>query len=181
MRCLIKRIGDTFEFYVNENSKPLYIGGTRIKWFKELRTIYKNDNIVATIKPRIKFPLKVEYEISINRENESFHIKHNNSFTKPVFQCSYLNNIYNLILHKGNKVSIFRDNVQVAYYKSSRINLNSSRNIELFANSNCDKLLLFSLIFSIEYTEQDEANSVYFDLGNISGESKSFDEKWSPN
>ncbi|MGJ8683134.1 MAG: hypothetical protein ACSHWW_00825 [Nonlabens sp.] len=87
---------------------------------------------------------------------------------------------YEIIPHKGNKVSIFKNNIQIGYYEKDLINVLKDQKIVLF----CDKYVKFKLIImiilSVEFSGSSDRSTVNIDFGNIGGELRPFDESWYP-
>ncbi len=91
------------------------------------------------------------------------------------------NESYEIIGHKGHKVSIFKDGSQIAWFHKISISWFNGINYTLTCNSDSNKKALALIVLcwnDFNEGNDSEDTTVTFDLGNIGPEAKKFDTKW---
>lgn len=135
-------------------------------------TLIRNDKILATMKPKYKFPFKFYTEITMN--NENILLKSCGGFFRPFYNCVYKNETYEVFLHKNPHISIFKKNIQVASITSKYINkINYKINSEiLYEQNEIDLTFLMTIFCSIEFPEDTLESAI--------SEKRKFNYNWIP-
>ncbi|AUC16612.1 hypothetical protein BTO06_16295 [Tenacibaculum sp. SZ-18] len=176
MKIDIKRNGNEYVFLKNE--KKLYYAIYSISWFKTKKELFSDKKQkIAEVIPKIGLN-GVKYKITLNNYNLTLKLK--GSLLKNYYEAFYKNDIYKIIKHKGYYVSIFKNNIQIAYYKTHKTTFNNSEKTQLVCNSDTEETLLITFIVALELTHQEHDEVGSINLGNIALEYKPFNKKWKP-
>ena len=104
------------------------------------------------------------------------------SFWKLSYRCQCGNDTYNVYGHTGRKYSVFKNDIQVAYWTKETVSWFAGDNYKIVADNDCDKDLLISFCLIVDNFRSDDhdSNTVNIDFGNIGLFAKKFDFNWQP-
>lgn len=104
-----------------------------------------------------------------------------NNFWRTKYFLEKGNDVYELYRHKERKVSVFKNNIQIAYWEKEAITYLVGDYYEIIANKNSDQELLIALCLIMDNIHSKGGSLFNVDLGVIFNEKKSFNNKWKPN
>jgi hypothetical protein len=89
---------------------------------------------------------------------------------------------YDIYGHKGRKFSIYKNNVQIAWWDKNLMALFAGDQYKIIADSDCDKELIVTFCIIIDQFKDDGSKGeLNLDFGNvIVPEVKPFDPTWRP-
>jgi len=137
------------------------------------------DRARMTINKRLSW-FKAKYDITRWDNNVlEFRTK---SYWKLYYQCQCGPDIYEIYGHRGRKYSIYKNDVQVAWWDKKAVTWFAGDNYKIIADKDCDLNLIISFCLVIDnYSSDDhDGNTVTYDLGNIGFQAKVFDDSWQP-
>ncbi|MBN8835648.1 MAG: hypothetical protein J0I09_00160 [Sphingobacteriia bacterium] len=104
------------------------------------------------------------------------------SFWKYQYQCQCGTDFYEIYGHLGRKFSIFKNDIQIAWWDKKAVSWFAGDNYKIIAENNCDKDLVISFCIIIDnfYNDNHDGNMVNFDFGNLGFNLKKFDHDWQP-
>jgi uncharacterized protein YxjI len=132
-----------------------------------------------TINKRLSW-FKAMYDIT---QRDNYDIKfRTNSFWKLHYNCQVGNDTYDIYGHRGRKYSIYKNNIQVAWWDKKAVSWFAGDNYKIIADKDCDYNLLISFCLIIDNFSSDDHDStaLNIDLGNIGFQAKKFDINWKP-
>jgi hypothetical protein len=152
----------------------------RYKW--QLFDLKKNIISEIRLKPYIiSFSLNEEYLISYSNNGSTYNLTLYYKVKKaPHYKILFNNELYEIILHKGNKISFFKNQLQFAYLTEQAITVGFSKKLHIVANDDANISFFCTLIYGIICTTETNDGNINFNIGNISAELKQFDTQWQP-
>jgi hypothetical protein len=103
------------------------------------------------------------------------------SYWKGHFQCICGFDAYDIYAHRGRKYSVYKNDVQVAWWTKQAVSWFDGDNYKIIADNNCDYNLIISFCLIIDnYRSQDRKHIINIDIGKIGPEAKKFDPYWQP-
>ncbi len=175
MEITIKRRGGFFQFFEEGEDKPSYFANWTVFLFRNRRKLFKGNQKVSIVKHKIS---DFSYEIKLLDRREQTLLRFSGKLVPPFWLCPYKYNSYKVIPHIGRKVSIFKNGKQIAFYSKEMLSFMDNQSIQLVANDDIDKALIYSFILCLETSSDDD--QVTIDFGNLGPEMQSFDENWTP-
>jgi hypothetical protein len=178
MIITIKKHKGNYIFY--ENETYAFWAASDTKYFRETKKLFYNDILISEINTKFKLPLSCSYVIRFQNTLTEAYLKFKlfHQF-KPT--CLFRNDVYEIIQHRGNKTSIFKNDIQIAYYEEGSLDYFNNHGIKLVANDDIDRELLFSFIVSLKCEFKNDDSDITYNLGNFSfTEKKKFDNDWKP-
>ncbi|HVX50278.1 MAG TPA: hypothetical protein VHB48_08965 [Chitinophagaceae bacterium] len=173
-------IGDKYNIFTN-GVQTHFASKRMFQWLAEIKLFTGGGDIpVIIIKRRFAF-FKAKY--TITRADGTVLPFITKSFWKRVYQCTGGNNIYTVYGHRGRKYSIFKNDVQVAWWSKSAVTWFNGDNYKILADNDCDATLLIAFCLIIDnYASNDEKNNnaVNVNVGSIGPQGKKFDANWQP-
>jgi uncharacterized protein YxjI len=173
-------IGDKYNIFTNGLQTHFASKGI-FQLLAEIKLFENGDDMPKmTIKKRLSW-FKAKYDIT-RWDNSVFSFR-TKSFWKSYFQCICGNDTYDIYGHRGRKYSIYKNNVQVAWWNKNAVAWFNGDNYKIFADNNCDVNLLISFCLVIDnwaYNDEKNKNTININLGNIGWQAKKFDPAWQP-
>jgi hypothetical protein len=171
-------IGNTYDITVN--NVPSFKAESKIFRIMaeiNINDITANDND-ATIKRLFK-PFMVKYNIQSKKFGELLF--DTVSFWKNHYFCVVGMDKYEVFEHRGRKVSIFKNDVQIAAFKRKAISVAMGDDYTVNANDDADANLLvcFCIICDNFNDAGKDKGIVNLNLGNLF-QARKFDESWEP-
>ena len=104
------------------------------------------------------------------------------SYWKQHYNCLVGMDSYDIYGHRGRKYSIYKNDVQVAWWDKEAVTWFAGDNYKIIADKDCNVNLLVSFCLIIDNFKSDnhDGNTVNVDLGNIGFQTKKFDVNWNP-
>jgi hypothetical protein len=104
------------------------------------------------------------------------------SVWKSQFQCINGKDTYGIYANKGTKFSIYKNDVQVAYWNHEAVSWFDGDNYRIYADSDCNKELMIAFCLILDNFENNDRGkgALNIDVGNIAWGLKKFDESWQP-
>lgn len=102
-------------------------------------------------------------------DNNVFKFRTKNIWRRHYF-CQVGNDLYEIYGHRGRKYSVYKNNVQIAWWNKSAVAWFNGDNYKIIADDDCDHELLscFCLIADNTTSNENSGNAVTVDLGHIS-------------
>lgn len=145
--------------------------------------LQKNSNDIPspilTIYKRFYF-FKRKYDIELtNGEIIPFRTV---SFWTSEYQSIYKNDVYDLYTHRGTLYSIFKNNVQIAWWRKDFITWFAGDIYTIIADNDCDAELLISFCLIIDNALKRNKGGLFrMNFGNNNIFLKEFNPYWRPN
>jgi uncharacterized protein YxjI len=172
-------IGDKFRIYT-DGRETNYGAAKLFRFFAEIN-LFENglDKPVMNIKKRFAF-FVAKYNIT-NTDQNKFEFR-TSSFWKGHYECQHSSDIYDIYAHRGRKYSVYKNNLQVAWWTKKAVTWFNGDNYKIISNNSCDKNLLITFCLIIDnYTSNDKnKRTVNFNIGRIGPQAKKFDPDWLP-
>ncbi|HTA82018.1 MAG TPA: hypothetical protein VK783_03740 [Bacteroidia bacterium] len=172
-------IGEKYAVYLNGTqqwtaSKEIFtwLARLHVLTFPEGSTIIDLDQENFWIKPLFTITVRDKEPLTFTTT----------SFWKLQYQCIDGNDTYNIYAHFGTKYSVFKNDIQIAYWEESMVNWFDGENIKIYADHNVDKELLISLCLIVDNinSSSNKRNTLNINVGNLGWWLKKFDENWRP-
>jgi uncharacterized protein YxjI len=124
--------------------------------------------------------LKAKYDIT-RWDNDRIEFR-TISFWKPQYQCQVGADTYMIYGHTGRKYSIFKNDVQIAWWDKAAVSWFAGDNYKIIADKDVDVDLVISLCLVIDNFSSDshDGNLFTINLGNIGFQVRKFDPTWQP-
>jgi len=176
-------IADKYQIFVD--GKQTYTASTKL--FRLLSEIHLleigSNNPKYVIKKRWTL-FKPAFDLRWNNNVFEFRTK---NFWKHHYYCKVGQDYYEIFGHRGRKYSIYKNNVQIAYWDKEAITLYKGDTYKIIADDDCNCELLISFCLIIDNKSSNNENnhndalfSTTIDFGNIGLQSKKFDPLWLP-
>lgn len=177
---------NTFEAKFWSNNILLFTGiRTTEKWRYKWQLSSSEQKIISEIRLKpyiISFSLNEEYKISYFSDNNIYDLTLYYKIRKaPHYKLLFNNDSYEIILHKGNKISFFKNQQQFAYLEEQSVTTGFVTKFHIIADDNTNISFLCTLIFGIKCNQETNDGNINFNIGNIGSELKKFNAQWRPN
>ena len=162
------------KYVISRNSHKILIAKENffhLPYKPELCLYDSSNRKILTLK--LASPLFFEYDfIFENGEIYELRAESNASFS---YSIQYKNSKFSIYFHSNLKISIFRNDIQVAYFeKDSFVD-----NYTIFHNQNEDSIILSAIVLAYDF--HFHKGSISTKGGIIGWNLKKFDENWQPN
>ncbi len=154
---------------------------------KFLRMLPQITLIEANDSKRIKMTINKHFstlgaKYDITTENNSILQFRTKSVWKRHYQCQYSFDTYDIYGHRGRKYSIFRNDIQVAWWDRNDGTWLPPDNYKIITDSDCDTELIISFCLVVDNfsNEDNDGNRGGLGLGYVGREAKKFDRQWRP-
>jgi len=172
-------IGDKYQIFTD--GQQTYYAARKLFNFLPVVNLFENKFEMPrmTIKKRLSL-FKATYDIT-RWDNNVFEFR-TISFWKLHYNCLVGMDSYDIYGHRGRKYSIFKNDIQVAWWDKKAVTWFAGDNYKITADKNCDINLLISFCLIIDNftSDKNEGNAVNIDLGNFGFQTKKFDVNWNP-
>ncbi len=97
-------------------------------------------------------------------------------------RCVVNNDTYDIYGHKERKFSIYKNNVQIAWWDKNMVSFFAGDQYKIIANSDCDKELITTFCLIIDqFKDDNKKGELNLDIGNlILPEARPFNPAWQP-
>ena len=172
-------IGDKYHVFMN-GQQTHNASAKLFRLFAEINLFeLPSEKPVMTIKKKFAF-FTARYDIT-RWDGKTVEFK-TYSFWKGHFRCLNGPDLYDIYKHVGRKCSIYKNNVQVAWWDKQAVTWFNGDNYTITADNDCDKNFLISLCITMDnYSSNDsEKGTINFDFGRIGPQAKKFNPDWKP-
>ena len=172
-------IGDKYRIFINKELR--YRARTELFSFLGVIQLYELKKERPSLHIEKKFSwFKLRYQIKL-RDNNKVEVT-TKSFWKNHFQCQCGAELYDIYGHRGRKYSVYRNNVQVAWWDKQMVSWFEGDNYHISADDDCDYELIIGFCLMIDHHSNNskDGNAVKLDLGNFGPEAREFDTNWQP-
>lgn len=178
MEIIIKEGNDGFLFF--EGEELIYVGLLRTKKLRLFKQLYdNNEQLITETKLSFRLPFNFFYRMRFLDKETTIDLKYA-SILKPRLVCTFENDLYEIIPHKGLKTSVFKNNKQIAFFEEQSLELFENKTIRLVADRNMNRPLIFSTILTLKCNYEEDPDTFNFNLGNVGPEYRKFDPNWEP-
>jgi hypothetical protein len=87
---------------------------------------------------------------------------------------------YDLYGHRGRKYSIYKNDIQVAWWDKNAVSWFSGDNYKITADKDCDVALIIFFCLIIDNFSYHKKSIFNYSFGNIGFQAKMFDPAWQP-
>jgi uncharacterized protein YxjI len=172
-------IGDKYKIFINERQE--YYATSELFNILAVINLFKSEYEAARLRIEKQWSfLKPKYNIVVNDHNPlEFRAK---SFWYLRYQCQSGRDLYEIYGHRGRKYSVYKNDIQVAWWEKKAVTWFGGDNYTIFADSDSEYELImaFCLIIDNYSSNDNEGNAVSIDFGNIGGQVRKFNPGWEP-
>ena len=171
-------IGDKYQIFIDGQQKH----SASSKLFRLLPEIelYELDSDFPRMRINKRFNL-ITAKYDITTHDVKVYEFRTKSFWKGHFQCICDADIYDIYVHRGLKYSVYKNDLQVAWWTKHAVSWFSGDNYKIIADRNCDYNLLISFCLIIDnYRSEGNKKAINIDIGRIGPQAKKFDLNWHP-
>lgn len=172
-------IGDKYHIFID--GQKMYFASTKLlRWLSEINLFKNQDNRAAyTIKKKWSW-FKTSYNL-ISNDSSLYEFRTKNIW-RLHYCCQVGADLYEIYGHKGRKYSIYKNDVQIAWWDKEAVTWFNGDNYKMMANNDCnvELLMCFCLIIDNATSNDNDGNTVTIDIGNIGLQAKAFDNNWRP-
>jgi hypothetical protein len=145
------------------------------KIFSLLPNLTISDSSTKEVKLKLKGVLAFfTTAFDIHRDNEVFNLRLKKAW-KTQYNCQVGRDLYEIYAHRGRKYSVFKNDIQIAWWDSDLVIVFGSR-YKIIADKDSDYELLIAFCIGLE----GGGGGSSMDVGNIGGQGKIFDPHWQP-
>ncbi|MEP6747655.1 MAG: hypothetical protein ABJB86_08010 [Bacteroidota bacterium] len=170
-------IGDKYQIFT-DGIQTHHAAAKIFRLFAEINLFDLNSDFsLVTIKRKFAF---FTAKFNITKKDGNTYQLVTKSFWKGHFQCICGPDLYDIYAHRGRKHSVYRNDLQVAWWDQKAVTWFNGDNYKITANKDCDKLLLISFCLAIDNYSSNDGNkkAVNFNIGRIGPQAKKFDPSW---
>lgn len=102
------------------------------------------------------------------------------SFWKAHYSCPSGDDLYEIFGHKGRKYSVFKNDLQIAWWDKNAISFGTGDKFVITTNKESDHALIIAFCLVIDERRDSDSAAVTIDIGNIGPEERKFDSSWRP-
>lgn len=171
--------GDKYKIFINGEQK--YFASTKLISFLPELYLFNNQNARARLTMSKKWSwFSPRYNITL-WDNDTIEFN-TVSFWKSHYQCQDGADLYEIYGHKGRRHSVYKNDVQVAWWDKEMVSWFEGDNYKIVADddSNHELIISFCLVLDNQNSSNKNSNTVTIDLGNIGPQAKEFDYGWRP-
>jgi uncharacterized protein YxjI len=171
--------GDKYRIHIN--AEQAYFASTELISFMPRLHLFSHQSNRARLSMEKKWSwFNTRYEITLWDGNKIEFTTA--SLWKSHYQCRFGNDLYDIYGHRGRKYSVYKNNLQVAWWDKEMVSWFEGDNYRIIADedSNYELIMGFCLMLDNRYSDNDNGTTVTIDFGSIGPEAKKFDEKWRP-
>jgi hypothetical protein len=139
-----------------------------------------SSNIISVIKLKpyiISFTLNEDFLIDYQGKSFVIHYKARKA---PHYILILGEVTYMIIVHKGNKLSVFKNDQQIGSLEESAFTIGFETTFKLIIDDDLDLPFIATLIYACTCTKETNDANINFSLGNIGPELKVFNNEWNP-
>lgn len=171
-------IGDGYDIFTN--GKRTFSAYTEILTLDTIINVCEYGTDVKMLSMERMFSLfGPTYIINQNRKQYEFSTV---SSWKSHYQCIVRDTTYNIYGHSGGLYSVYKGEIQIAYWTGKLVTFMEGDKYEIHADNNCDAKLLiaFCLIIDNHYYDNNNNSLFTFNFDRLGPKKKYFDNNWKP-
>jgi len=172
-------VGDKYKIFVD--GQQTHNASRQLFRFLPVVNLYTlgDDRPRMTIAKKLSW-FKAKYDIT--RWDDNILLFRTISFWKPQYRCQVGADTYMLYGHKGRKYSIYKNDVQIAWWDKEAVSWFAGDNYKIIADRDADIDLLISFCLIIDNFRSDDhdGKALTIDVGNIGFQVRKFDPSWQP-
>ena len=172
-------IGDKYKIFV-DGQQTHYASTKLFRWLAEINLFeYGHDRPKYIIKKKWAF-FNTSFDIT-RWDNNVFEFRTKN-FWRHHYFCQVGQDFYEVLGHRGRKFSVYKNDVQIAWWDKNAVAWFNGDNYKLIADKNSDFELIISFCLLIDntFSKDNDSNTMTIDIGNIGLQTKKFDPTWQP-
>jgi uncharacterized protein YxjI len=170
--------GDKYNIFIEK--QPAYRAVVKLfSWRRKINLSKESgDEPLLTIKKRWSWPV-FKYDILRNNSVLPFRVI---KLLKRYCQCVDGNDVYDIYGQSGRKVSVYKNDIQIAWWDQNMVSWFNGDNYTITADKDADVELLiaFCLVIDDASSRNTEGNTVTIHLGSPWKGEREFDPEWRP-
>lgn len=150
-----------------------------LRLFAEI-DLFKNESPVPAITVKRKFSwLRPTFDFYLqDGRTARFQTK---SLRKSHYQVLDRNDLYDIFNHRGRKFSIFKNDIQIAWWDKDAFSVMEGDNYQMIADYDANAEMLMAICLTIDNAKNNKDGKLMkVDLGNVLWEGRKFDPAWLP-
>lgn len=171
--------GDKYRIFIN--GEQTYFASSQLIGFMPKLHLFDNQNSRAKLTMGKKWSwFSPKYEVTLW---DGGIIEFGTvSLWKSHYQCQDGADLYEIFGHKGRKHSVYKNDVQIAWWDKEMVSWFEGDNYKIVADddSNHELIIGFCLMLDSQFSNNKNGNTVTIDFGNIGPQAKEFDYAWRP-
>ncbi len=171
--------GDKYRIFINGERR--YAAATELISFMPRLYLFDNAKSRARLTMEKRWTwFKTRYKVALHDGGVLDFITV--SVWRMHHQCRDGEDLYDIYAHKGRKHSVYKNDVQVAWWDKDMVSLFDGDNFRIIADDDCNYELImgFCLMLDNHNSSNDSTATITFDFGNIGAEARAFDPSWRP-
>jgi hypothetical protein len=176
-----KKISIRNKFNIFLNGHPAYQAQQELFRLLPVINLFEQENpVVIRFSARKRLTLlNINYDIT-RWDNAVFHFR-TVSFFKRHYRCEVDGDVYDIYGHRGLKYSVYRNDVQVAYWQKESVSWFEGDNYKLIASDDvsAELLALFNIIIDNAKSRKNKG-TFNINWGYIGPQARPFDPSWIP-
>ena len=176
-----KRISLRAEYKIFQDGKEQFSADKRLFTFFDEIQLFDLSHRILRYRIKQKWAwFHTSYDLT-DQSNQTLKFR-TLSFWKRHYQCQDGQDTYEIFGHRGRKFSIYKNDVQVAWWNKESVTWFSGDNYKIIADkdSKIELLISFCLITDNQSSQNKEGNAVSIDFGNFGPQAKAFNPNWTP-
>lgn len=172
-------IGDKYNIFINQQASH-YASRQLIQLLAEIFLFDKEQGApILKINKRFYW-FKAKYDIRV-ADGAVFPFR-TKSYWKRHYQCQADKDCYDIYGHRGRKYSVYKNNVQIAWWKKGVITWFEGDHYIMQANDDSSAPLLIAFCLILDNMEGHHGENAFtINIGHVGFQAKKFDPKWLPN
>ena len=171
-------IGDKYKIFIDGQHR--HKASSKIFRLLSEIELYEWDSEFPRMRINKRFNL-ITAKYDITKDDGSVYEFRTTSFWKGHYQCICGADVYDIYAHRGRKYSVYKNDVQVAWWTKQAVSYFSGDNYKIIADRNSDYNLLISFCLIIDnYRSEGDKKAINIDIGRIGPQARTFDVNWQP-
>lgn len=172
-------VGDKYQIFVD--GKQTYTAS--VKLFRLLTEIHLFDYYDNRPKYIIKKKMAIfNVAFDLTTQNNRVFQFRTEKYWKGHYYCQIGQDFYEVFAHKGRKYSIYKNNIQIAWWDKEAVAWFNGDNYKIVTDGDSDYELIisFCLIIDSTFSKSNNKSTATIDFGKVGPEAKKFDPAWHP-
>lgn len=169
-------LGDGYEIFVN--NKKFYTAFTQVLTMIPTINLAKSgtDQHILSIEKNLSF-YGPDYSIKKRGKEYNFVM---DSWISGEYSCAVGSSIYTVYSHIDTDYSVFKDNIQIAYWRGQSVTFLEGDKYEMQANADANIELLIAFCLIIDNHYNNSSGLFNFNMSLFGFRKRKFNENWSP-
>jgi uncharacterized protein YxjI len=172
-------ISDKYKIFVN--GQQTHTASAKLfRWLSEIHLLELGDSKPKYVIKKKWTLFKVAFNLT-KWNNNVFEFR-TKKIGERYYCCHVGQDLYEIFGHRGRKYSVYKNNVQIAYWDKKAITWFNGDNYKIIADKDSDYELIISFCLIIDnfFSNNNDNNTMTVDFGNIGPQTKKFDPAWQP-